>query len=399
MIRSHSHPPASGGTSPWPAGLPWLIRNAGNLLAGSFALLLVACGGGGGSGAAPAGTSIRVTVTGLAAGLSADATLTGPGGYSHHLIATETLTGLGDGTYTLTAASITDSSQPGLGRYNGGTLGPDHLQRYPRVPVQTVTVSGGAGAASVDYPAATLTVQVPLKGAFPTTVSMDFVLVPAGAFTMGSDAPEDNAPAPHTVTFRKAFYMARTELTQAQWMAIMGANPSQFTGDTLAVETVSWDAIRTPGTGFLDQLNTALPGCGFRLPSEAEWEYACRAGTTTAYFFGADTTSLGTYAWIAPSGTQAVGTKAPNPWGLYDLAGNVWEWNEDDYHSVYTGAPLDGSAWVDAPRGANRVLRGGSSISPFDQHYFRSASRGYNGSDHADASIGFRVVVPVPGTP
>lgn len=350
---------------------------------------------------------LAVTITGLSS-LNADVTVTGPSSYSHHLTATETLTGLADGTYTLTAATVTDTTQPGLGRGWGGstsgTLGPDHLQRYPYQPVQTVTVSGGAGTATVLYPAATLTVQIP-KAGLSGTVPMDFVLVPAGSFTMGSAATEDNyglaATPAHTVTIGAAFYVAKTHITQAQWKAVMGAtnNPSYFSGDTLPVEQVSWGAIRTPTTGFLDKLNTAVTSYGFRLPSEAEYEYACRAGTTTAYFFGTDSTNLSTYAnWDGVS-TSTVASLAPNPWGLYDIIGNVSHWLEDDGHDGYTSAPVNGSAWVDTPtRRTYRVLRGGSWGDGGD-YYCRSAFRtDLIAPDGSDDVVGFRVVLPVPGT-
>jgi formylglycine-generating enzyme required for sulfatase activity len=346
-------------------------------------------------------SSLTVTITGLSS-LNADVTITGPSNYSHHLTATETLTGLMDGTYTLIAATVTDTTQPGLGRGNSGTLGPVNLQRHPYRPVQTVTVSSGAGTATVLYPAATLTVQIP-KAGLTGTVPMDFVLVPAGSFTMGSAATGDNyglvATPAHTVTISEAFYVAKTHITQAQWKSVMGAtnNPSWFSGDTLPMETVSWDAIRTPTTGFLAQLQRAFAGYGFRLPSEAEYEYACRAGTTTAYFFGTDSTTLSTYANGSGVSTSPVASFAPNPWGLYDIIGNVWHWVEDDVHSGYTSAPVDGSAWVDTPvRGSYRVLRGGSWI--MGGGSCRSATRVGSTQGNHGSDIGFRVVLPVSGT-
>ena len=352
------------------------------------------------------GNSLAVAITGLT-GLNADVTVTGPGSFSQHLIATKTLTDLSDGDYTITSATVTDAAQPGLGRGTGGTLGSEFLQRYPLKSVQTITISGSSAMAAVDYPPATLTLQIPTKENAAITVPIDFVLVPAGSFTMGSNDPIDStwwtATPTHTVSFQEAFYMGTTGITQAQWKAVLGVtnNPSFFNGDTLPVEQVSWDMIRNPGTGFLDQFNAALTGYGFRLPSEAEYEYACRAGTTTAYFFGADSTNLSTYAWWSGnsgSTTHAVGTKAPNPWGLYDIIGNVWQWPEDDGHNGYTGAPVDGSAWVDTPtRARGRVLRGGSwDYYPYD-YIYRSAIR-LNGWPENTLDCGFRVSLPVPRT-
>lgn len=345
-----------------------------------------------------AGVGLVLTITGLT-GLEADVTLAGPGGYSCHLTATETLSGLDDGTYTITAATVTDPSQPGLGRGNGGPLGPANLQRYPLIPVQSVTVSGGLGAVAVDYPPATLTLQIPKKENASNTVPIDFVLVPAGSFTMGSSYFSDAKPT-HVVTIAEAFYLAKTELTQGQWKAVMGAtnNPSGFmTGDTYPVEQVSWDDIRAGGTAFLPTLNTALPGYGLRLPSDAEWEYACRAGSTSAYFFGDDHAGLGTYAVYATGATATVGSKAPNAWGLYDILGNVIEFTEDDYHDGYTGAPADGSPWVDTPRNIRRMARGGSWFNSEDA--CRSAFRGNIRPGDSGSYVGFRVVLSAPRTP
>jgi formylglycine-generating enzyme required for sulfatase activity len=343
---------------------------------------------------------LAITITGLGS-LDADVTVTGPSGYTHHLTATETLTSLANGTYTITAATVTDTGQPGLGRYNGGTLGPDHLQRYPYQPVQTMTVSGGVGTVSVIYPAATLTVQIPKLG-LTGTVPMDFVLVPAGSFIMGN-VSSFGAQPPHVVTFDSAFYIAKTELAQTQWTAIMGYPHTNWsTGDTLPVEEVSWDEIKT---SFLPIFNNSFSKAyGFRLPSEAEWEYACRAGTTTDYFFP-DTPceycrapqELYTYAVFDSARTASVASKAPNPWGLYDIVGNVAEWTEDDYHDNYIGAPTDGSAWVDITRSDLRVARGSVwlNISGSASH---SAFRGVGSAPGAkNYSTGFRVVMPVPG--
>lgn len=373
------------------------------LTAALLGLAMAACGGGGNTPTvtSAASSSLTVTLTGLAS-VPGDVTVTGPGNYSHHLAATGTLTNLADGTYTITASTVYDNTQPGLGRAGGGTLGPEHLARYPWQPVQTVTIAGADQSATVLYPLPTWTAQIPDASALPavTTVPMDFVLVPAGSFTMGSDAAEDsamlNAQPPHTVTFTTAFYMAKTELTQAQWKAVMITNPSSYiVGDLYPVQSTSWDSIKA---SFLPALNAALPGLGFRLPSEAEWEYTCRGGTSTAYFFGTDDTDLNSYAWWWKNcfGPGAVGTRLPNPWGLHDMAGNVMEWTEDDGHPGYTGAPLDGSAWVDVPRGSSRVFRDGSFATlSWD---CRSAYRHSDAPSYFKEIVGFRVLLPVPRT-
>ena len=202
-----------------------------------------------------------------------------------------------------------------------------------------------------------------LGKAITNTIAMEFVPIPAGEFDMGSPPDEegrydDEGPV-HHVNIEKAFYMGRYEVTQKQWRAIMGNNPSHFKGDDLPVEWVSWDDVQE----FIKKLNEKKGTDKYRLPSEAEWEYACRAGTTTRYSFGDDKSKLGDYAWyIDNSGdkthTHPVGQKKPNSWGLYDMHGNVWEWVQDSWHDDYNGAPTDGSAWENGD-GTYRVIRGG----------------------------------------
>ena len=188
--------------------------------------------------------------------------------------------------------------------------------------------------------------------------------------------------------------MGKYPVTQAQWQAVIGYNPSHFKGDNRPVEMVSWDDIRRSG-GYLEKLNAAHPGYNFRLPSEAEWEYTYRAGTTTRFYWGDDPnhTQIDDYTWYwknSPSGTKDVGQKLPNAWGLYDMSGNVWEWCEDDWHNNYNGTPTDGSAWVDSPRGGSRLLRGGSWGSR--THYCRAAERHSFSPGARDSYRGFRVV-------
>lgn len=194
-----------------------------------------------------------------------------------------------------------------------------------------------------------------------TSIDIEFALIPAGEFNMGlpSNDPgraEDEGPI-HHVTISKAFYMGKYEVTQKQWQEVMGNNPSQFKSDNLPVEQVSWEDIQ----GFIKKLNEMEGKNKYRLPTEAEWEYAARAGTTTRYSFGNDESELGTYAWYnANSGsrTHEVGLKNPNPLGLYDTIGNVYEWVQDKYHNSYNGAPNDGSSWENGS-GSTGVFRGG----------------------------------------
>ena len=139
-----------------------------------------------------------------------------------------------------------------------------------------------------------------------------------------------------------------------------------------------------------------MTGYAIRLPSESEWEYACRAGTTTAYSFGDDESLLGDYAWYLDNAGKAgeryahpVGQKLPNAWGLYDMHGNVWEWCEDPWHDNYDGAPTDGSVWPTGGRSRDRVLRGGSWGG--NARHCRSAPRNGHWSEHRNDPNGFRV--------
>lgn len=226
----------------------------------------------------------------------------------------------------------------------------------------------------------------------PGNVPLVMVWIPRGTFMMGrysgeQDSFSDEDPQ-HPVTV-PGFWMGKYEVTQAQWEAVMGTNPSYFSGENRPADGVSWDLAKS----FITALNS-YTGKTFRLPSEAEWECACRAGTTTRYYWGDDAsyTQIGSYAWWdGNSGTQThdVGGKLANAFALYDMNGNVWEWCEDDDHSSYTGAPTDGSAWVDSPRGPGRVLRGGGWYS-FD-YYCRSASRINAYPSYTSHIIGFRL--------
>jgi formylglycine-generating enzyme required for sulfatase activity len=232
---------------------------------------------------------------------------------------------------------------------------------------------------------------------FTNTIGMEFVLIPGGEFEMGSPPDEEarfeeEGPV-HHVNIGKAFYMGRYEVTQQQWRAIMSDNPSYFTGDDdLPVEQVSWDDVQE----FIKKLNEKEGTDKYRLPSEAEWEYACRAGTATRYSLGDDESKLGDYAWYADNSdwkTHPVGQKKPNPWGLYDMHGNVWEWVQDCWHSDYNGAPTDGSAWVVACKyaGADRVFLGGSWL--YYARFCRSASRYHLApGGFRPSNLGFRIL-------
>lgn len=188
-----------------------------------------------------------------------------------------------------------------------------------------------------------------------SSTGMEFVLMPAGKFTMGSKESGFEQP-PHNVNIEDPFYMGKYLVTQKQWGKVMGENPSEFEGDDRPVESVSWDMVQK----LIKKLNEMEGTDKYRLPSESEWEYACRAGTTTRFYFGNDESKLGGYAWYGEnsgSKTHPVGQKKPNPWGLYDVNGNVWEWVQDMWHDNYDGAPSDGSSW-EGGDSYFRVIRG-----------------------------------------
>lgn len=224
-----------------------------------------------------------------------------------------------------------------------------------------------------------------------TRDGIEFVLIPAGSFEMGSNDISNREKPVHTVTISKPFYLGKTAVTQQQWKAVMGTTPSHFKGDDLPVEQVSWHEVQD----FMKKLNATAScnGC-YRLPTEAEWEYAAKAGTSTAYSFGDDAGQLGRYAWFsdnAKSQTHSVGQKLPNRWGLYDIHGNVWEWVEDWYGSYPSGLTTDPKG---PETGSIRVVRGGGwGSGPAN---LRSANRDWNGPGDRGGSIGFRLVRTVP---
>lgn len=184
----------------------------------------------------------------------------------------------------------------------------------------------------------------------------EMVMIPTGSFAMGG-TERDERPI-HRVRV-KAFAMGKTEVTQGQWRSVMGNNPSHFSGcgDGCPLEQVSWDDAKT----FIQRLN-AKTGKSYRLPSEAEWEFACRAGGTHTYCGSESVDSVAWYSSNSGSKTHSVAGKQANAWGLHDMSGNVWEWVEDCLHANYNGAPSDGSAWTSGTFGncSGRILRGGS---------------------------------------
>jgi formylglycine-generating enzyme required for sulfatase activity len=256
---------------------------------------------------------------------------------------------------------------------------------------------------------------------------LEMMRIPAGRFLMGSPESEleryYSAEGPQHEVALSQFFLAKYPVTQAQWRVVaamppvnceLKADPSGFKGDDLPVEQVSWyEAVE-----FCDRLTLAT-NRQYRLPTEAEWEYACRAGTTTPFHFGETiTTDLANYCGEGReiSGTQYSGSYGSGPkgeyrekttpvdqfdvanaFGLCDMHGNVWEWCQDHWHENYEGAPADGSAWLTDDESAGRILRGGSWI--YVPGVCRSASRYvYASPDDRDAHAGFRVSCSAPRT-
>jgi formylglycine-generating enzyme required for sulfatase activity len=221
-------------------------------------------------------------------------------------------------------------------------------------------------------------------------LGMEFVYIEPGSFMMGSPSNEsgrDNDEKQHRVTLTRGFYLQTTEVTQRQWKSVMGSNPSKFSGcNSCPVEMVSWNDVQ----GFIRKLNRR-EGKSYRLPTEAEWEYACRAGSGERFCFGNDEGRLGEYAWYGNNSggkPHPVGQKRPNSWGLYDMHGNVWEWCQDRFGDYPYGTVTDPTG---PSSGSFRVGRGGGWN--FDPRNCRSAIR--DGGDPGDRGdiLGFRLAL------
>ena len=233
-----------------------------------------------------------------------------------------------------------------------------------------------------------------------------FALIQPGTFTMGSPPTEVdrglNEEPQTSVTVTRSFWMGRFEVTQAEYQAVVHANPSRWTNTVdEPVENVSW----RNATNYCFLLTESERGAGrlpdghvYRLPTEAEWEYACRAGTTTRFSHGDDLgyVALGLYAWFEPNASyrhHPVGTRQPNPWGLYDLSGNVGEWCGDFYFGLLPGGSVTDPTGP-ASSSSGRVIRGGSCYSPGDA--CRPAYRSFVHENYVDSTVGFRVVLAAP---
>jgi len=232
----------------------------------------------------------------------------------------------------------------------------------------------------IQLPASVLIQLPPRKN----SIGMQFKLLPGGTFTMGDG---DDA---HQVTLTKPFGLGVYEVTQQQYEKVMGKNPSKFKAPQNPVEQVIWNDAVEFCRKLSDLPSEKSRGYVYRLPTEAEWEYACRAGTTTTYSFGDSESELGDYGWYDKNSgktTHPVGSKKPNGWGLYDMHGNVWEWCQDWYGSYPSGSTTDPTG---AASGSSRVRRGGSWLSY--SVLCRSASRSRGTPGIRSIILGFRVL-------
>jgi formylglycine-generating enzyme required for sulfatase activity len=259
-----------------------------------------------------------------------------------------------------------------LGAICASALFSSVIAAEPEVPNKTETIDLGGG------------------------VAMEFVLIPAGSFVMGSTpyaAGDADETPDHKVTLTQPFLLGKHEVTQEQWTAVMGKNPSHFKGPKLPVDTVSWNDCQQ----FFAKLREKT-GRTFSLPTEAQWEYACRAGSKARWRFGDQPDALVDYAWFNKNSgnvTHPVGTKKPNAWGVHDLYGNLGEWCSDWYGNPYPKG--DATDPQGPPSGQSKVIRGGAwGDDPINA---RSAYRNANGPDGKHDGIGFRCVMAAKSTP
>ncbi len=230
--------------------------------------------------------------------------------------------------------------------------------------------------------------EVESENVFINTLGMEFVAIDAGRFDMGGSNTGVANEAPVRQVKVAPFYLGRYEVTQAEWFEVMGTNPSQYKDPRRPVDQVTWIEVQE----FIQRLNLKEETNAYRLPSEAEWEYAARAGHHGDYGFDGGSALLSRYAWYGQRGnvgTRPVGQRLANAWGLYDMHGNVWEWVEDCWHDDYQGAPARSGPWLEGGDCGVRVLRGGAWNS--EAFYVRSRVRGGYGYDLNDVGNGFRL--------
>jgi len=216
------------------------------------------------------------------------------------------------------------------------------------------------------------------------SIGMELVLVQPGTFQMGSDDGDADEKPVHSVTISKPFYIGKYEVTQKQWCDVMGTNPSKFQGDNRPVESVSWDDAQD----FIRKLNEKEGTTKYRLPTEAEWEFAARGSTQSNGYKFAGSSNVADVAVYGENETKPVGTKRPNELGIYDMSGNVWEWCSDYWKDGYGGfAERDPKG---PTSGSYRVVRGGSFI--YDDLNCRVANRSLTNPNARSIYYGFRCV-------
>lgn len=215
-------------------------------------------------------------------------------------------------------------------------------------------------------------------------VQIDFVEISAGSFEMGSESGDEDERPVRRVKISRGFQLGKFEVTQRQWEAVMGSNPSHFRGPQLPVEQVSWDDVQA----FFSKLNALGDGWTYRLPTEAEWEYAAHAGSSRE-----EIAQLQKVAWYRDNsngGTHPVGQREDNAWGLFDMHGNVAEWVQDWYQADYSSHPDPESDPEGPPSGSHRIMRGGGWNNPV--RLCRSANRGQINPNAVDDFLGFRIL-------
>jgi formylglycine-generating enzyme required for sulfatase activity len=260
--------------------------------------------------------------------------------------------------------------------------------KTPHAPTYALLV-----LSAIVFSASGLAMAADIPRTYTNSIGMKFVLIPAGTFMMGEDkiikeAADDEKP-PHQVKISKPFYLGVYEVTQEVWESLMRNNPSKFRGRDNPVDQVSWDDAQD----FITRLNKKEGHSRYRLPTEAEWEYAVRAGSTGTYYFADDGSQIRNFAWYdgnSGNTTRPVGQKRPNAWGLYDMLGNVWEWTADWYgETYYANSPDEDPTGPES--GFYRVYRGGSWSS--SASFCRSADRDGFLPETPDASRGFRLAL------
>lgn len=335
---------------------------------------------------------LMLKVEGLPTGVDAAVTVEGPDGFTQSITRTTPLKGLKPGAYTVRAAAVKEGE----------------ISRPPLRLSQEVVIGNTGAQVTVSYPAPTLSFKLP------GDVALDFVLIPPGSFMMGLDPAHITpdwkrldiayASPRQEIRFQRAFYLAKYPTTRAQWSALLGPIPPfEGKGPDNPMNETSWLDVRFK---FIPALVKLLPGQDFRLPSEAEWEYALRAGSTTRYFWGDDYAQISTYCWTYAD-TMAlgkpypkVGLKQPNAWGLHDMF-SITQWLEDDDHYELIGMPTDGRPWVENPRRYYKGARGliwSAGYHPEDAVYFASASRGWlqNYPELNNSLYGSRLALSIP---